>query len=244
MEKGNEITFDSDEIQIYKPIAVVNRRIENFLKRKRDENQERNARLYCNSISSRNCSSASRTCNTIEAKRQKGSECFVKKTKVNNNLGPLNNGGLDPASLNSYNLSSNSNSIGLNPDVQERISNIETVLNIKSDGRSNIDIYDKLKSLEDHVLKLENILLNINENYSLSNTFSIDKDTGTIRHNLKTDDLIRQVNKKLACEDNMIKKEIKPSVLPKKSKYSANEIQELINNVKRIDEKKKKFLNQ
>jgi len=113
---------------------------------------------------------------------------------VNNNLGPLNNGGLDPASLNSYNLSNNINSVGLKPDVHERISNIETVLNIKSDGRSNIDIYDKLKSLEDHVLKLENILLNINENYSLSNTFSIDKDTGTIQHNLKTDDLIRQVN--------------------------------------------------
>jgi len=113
---------------------------------------------------------------------------------VNNNLGPLNNGGLDPASFNSYNLSNNSYSVGLKPDVQERISNIETVLNIKSDGPSNIDIYDKLKSLEDHVLKLENILLNINENYSLSNTFSIDKDTGTIQHNLKTDDLIRQVN--------------------------------------------------
>jgi len=113
---------------------------------------------------------------------------------VHNNLGPLNNGGLDPASLNSYNLSNNTNSFGLKPDVHERISNIETVLNIKSDGRSSIDIYDKLKSLEDHVLKLENILLNINENYSLSNTFSIDEDTGIIQHNLKTDDLIRQVN--------------------------------------------------
>lgn len=112
-----------------------------------------------------------------------------------NNLGPLNNGGLDPASINSYNLSNNNiNSVGLKPDVHERISNIETVLNIKSDDRSNIDIYEKLKSLEDHVLKLENILLNINENYSLSNTFYIDQDTGIIKHNLNPNNFITQVN--------------------------------------------------
>jgi len=114
---------------------------------------------------------------------------------VYNNLGPLNNGGFDPASINSYNLSNNNiNPVGLKPDMHERISNIETVLNIKSDGRSNIDIYEKLKSLEDHVLKLENILLNINENYSLSNTFSIDQDTGIIKHNLNPNDFITQVN--------------------------------------------------
>lgn len=121
-----------------------------------------------------------------------------------NDVGPLNNGGLDPASLNSYNLSNNTNSVGIKPDVYERISNIETVLNIKSDGGSNIDIYDKLKSLEDHVLKLENILLNINEDYSLSNTFSLDKDTGIIRHNLNTDDLIRQVNELLYFIDKIV----------------------------------------
>ncbi|XP_025207442.1 MAP3K12-binding inhibitory protein 1-like isoform X2 [Melanaphis sacchari] len=227
MENGNEIAnFDSNEIQINKSNAVVNRRIEHFLKRKRDENHDRNMRMYCNSKSSRNHSSASRTCNTIEAKRQKGSECFVKKTKVQNNLGPLNNGGLDLASLNSYNLSNNKSSVGLKPDVHERISNIETVLNIKSDCKSTIDIYDRLKSLEDHVLKLENILLNINENYSLSNVFSIDQDTGVIKHNLKTDVFIRQ---KFVPEDNSTRKEI----LPTKSKYSASDIQELINSIKR-----------
>lgn len=242
MENGNEITFNADEIQICKPIAVVNSRIENFLKRKRNENHDRNIRVYCNSISSRNYSSASRTCNTIEAKRQNGSECFVKKIKVHNNLGPLNNGGLDPASLNSYNFTNNLNSIGLKPDLHERISNIETVLNIKSDDLSNINIYDKLKSIEDHVLKLENILLNINKNYSLSNIFSIDQGTEIIKQNLKTGDLITQ--KKLASEDNFIRKEVKSRALPRKSKYSANEIQELINNIKKVDENKKNFLNQ
>ncbi|XP_028044419.1 uncharacterized protein LOC113556178 isoform X2 [Rhopalosiphum maidis] len=242
MENGKKITYlDPNEVQICKPITMVNSRIDNFLKRKRDENHDRNTRMYCNSISSRNYSSASRTCNTIEAKRQKGSECFVKKTKVQNNLGPLNNGGLDPASLNSYNLSNNTSSVGLKPDLHERISNIETVLNIKSDNKSNIDIYEKLKSIEDHVLKLENILLNINENYSLSNIISIDQDTGIIKHNLKTEDLIKQ---KIISEDNLIRKEITPGILPKKSKYSANEIQELINNIKRIDENKNKFSNQ
>lgn len=110
---------------------------------------------------------------------------------MHNDSGPLCNGGFDPASLNSYNLSASMNYVGSNSDVHERISNLETCLNIKSNGHT---IYDKLKSIEDHVLKLENILLNINENYSLSNTFSTDQDTGIIRHNLKADDLITQVN--------------------------------------------------
>jgi len=102
---------------------------------------------------------------------------------------------LDLASLNSYNLSNNRSSIGLKPDVHERISNLEKVLNIKSDdNKSNIDIYNKLKSIEDHVLKLESILLNINENYSLSNIFSIDQNIGIVKHNIKTDDLMKQVN--------------------------------------------------
>jgi len=103
---------------------------------------------------------------------------------------------LDLASSNSNNLSNNRSSIGLKPDVHERISNLEKVLNIKSDGsKSNIDIYHKLKSIEDHVLKLESILLNINENYSLSNIFSIDQDIGIIKHkSIKDDDLMNQVN--------------------------------------------------
>ncbi|KAE9525051.1 hypothetical protein AGLY_014465 [Aphis glycines] len=232
MENSNGVTYlDSSEVQICKPITVVNDRIENFLKRKREENHDRNTRMYCNSISSTNYSGASRTCNTIEAKRQRGSECFVKKTIVQNNVGPLNNGGLDLTSSNSYNLSNNRSSIGLKPDVQERISNLEKVLNIKSDdSKSNIDIYNKLKSIEDHVLKLESILLNINENYSLSNIFSIDKDLGIIKHNnTKADDLM---NQKKFVEDSLIRKEIKSEILPQKSKYSANEIQELINSIK------------
>lgn len=118
------------------------------------------------------------------------------ETIVQNNAAPLNNGSLELASSNSYNLSNNRNSIRLKPDVHERISNLEKVLNIKSDdNKSNIDIYNKLKSIEDHVLKLESILLNINENYSLSNIFSIDQDIGIIKHNnIKPDDLMNQVN--------------------------------------------------
>lgn len=101
---------------------------------------------------------------------------------------------MDLASLNSYSLSNNRSSIGLKPDVHERISNLEKVLNIKSDNsKSNIDIYNKLKSIEDHVLKLESILLNINGNFSLSNIFSIDQDIGIIKNN-KADDVMEQVN--------------------------------------------------
>lgn len=218
MENSNGVTcLDSKKVQICKSITVVNDRIENFLKRKREENHDRNTRIYCNSISSTNYSSASRTYNTIEAKRQRGSECFVKKTIVQNNVGPLNKSGLDLVSSNSNNLSNNRSSIGLKPDVHERISNLEKVLNIKSDdSKSNIDIYNKLKSIEDHVLKLESILLNINENYSLSNIFSINQDIGIIKHNsIKDDDLMNQ--KKLVEDSLLIREEIKSEILPKKS---------------------------
>lgn len=56
----------------------MNNRIDCFLKRKREENNEKNARIYCSQIYNGNYDDTSRTCSTIAAKRQKGSECFVK----------------------------------------------------------------------------------------------------------------------------------------------------------------------
>lgn len=54
--------------------------MEYFLKRKREEINDRNTRLYCSLISKNNYDCSSRTCDTISPKRQKGSECFVKST--------------------------------------------------------------------------------------------------------------------------------------------------------------------
>lgn len=56
----------------------MNNRIECFLKRKREENSEKNTRMYCKQIYNGDYADSSRTCSTIAAKRQKGSECFVK----------------------------------------------------------------------------------------------------------------------------------------------------------------------
>lgn len=72
--------------------------------------------------------------------------------------------------------------------MQERISNLETCLNIKNNGHNNFDIYEKLKSIEDHVLKLENKLLNNGGYHSLANVFSNDQYTEITNHNLKTND--------------------------------------------------------
>lgn len=72
--------------------------------------------------------------------------------------------------------------------MQERISNLETCLNIKSNGDNNFDIYEKLKSIEDHVLKLENQLLNNGKYHSLANGLSNDQYTEITIHNLKTND--------------------------------------------------------
>lgn len=84
-----------------------------------------------------------------------------------------------------YKLSNNTSSVGIKPDIQERISNLETCLNIKNNDHNNYNIYEKLKSIEDHVLKLENKLLN-NGYYSLSHAFSNDGNAEIINHNLKT----------------------------------------------------------
>lgn len=54
----------------------VNKRIENFMKRKHEESNERNVRLYCNYNNQHN--SSARTSSSVAAKRLKGSECYVK----------------------------------------------------------------------------------------------------------------------------------------------------------------------
>lgn len=114
--------------------------------------------------------------------------CFT-EIKVQNISGPQINGGLDPASTNSYKLSNNTNTIEPYQDVHERISNLEKCLNIPKNSYDKTDIYNKLKSIEDHVLRLENMLLNINENYSLSNLCLTDPQTSLLNIGLKNKNL-------------------------------------------------------
>lgn len=89
---------------------------------------------------------------------------------MHNPSGPLLNCDQDSSIEKNFGLSSISCSVGEKSDVHERISNLEKCLNIKS-NEPNIDIYEKLKSIEDHVLQLENILLKNSKNKSLSNIF-------------------------------------------------------------------------
>lgn len=56
----------------------VNTRIQNFMKRKEEDSNDRNTRLYCSPVSDNNYYDSSRTCVTVATKRQKGSECYVK----------------------------------------------------------------------------------------------------------------------------------------------------------------------
>jgi len=104
------------------------------------------------------------------------------ETKVCNITGPLCNGGYDPASKNSYKLSINSKYDGPRPDVLERISNLEQCLNLPNDDHNQMNVYEKLKSIEDHVLKLESMLLKSNRNLSLSDLSSSDLQTGLANH--------------------------------------------------------------
>lgn len=80
--------------------------------------------------------------------------------------GPLNNGGLDLASKNSYKFNGNPNEI--KSDLHERISNIETCLNMEVDDQ-NYNIYEKIKSIEDRLLQLENEMTSNNKKILFSN---------------------------------------------------------------------------
>lgn len=105
------------------------------------------------------------------------------ETKAHNITGPLCNGGFDPASENSYKLSINSKYDGPRPDVLERISNLEQCLKLPNVDHNQMNVYEKLKFIEDHVLKLESILLKSNGNCSLSDLCSSDLQTGLTNHN-------------------------------------------------------------
>lgn len=161
--------------------------------------------MYCNSISEDNFNS-SRICSTVENKRLKTSECFVKSififffvifvliidtifnflfkiidTKVHNNSKPCNIQ-IDSGGKNKCTLSNNINSV--KPDLNERISNLEKCLNIKNDKSDNMNIYEKLKSIENRVLNLQMKLFNNEENHSL-NIYTDDQYMEVINQNLK-----------------------------------------------------------
>lgn len=181
----------------------MSERIETLLKRKREENSDRNTRLYGSSVFDNNYSGSSRTSITIANKYQQESESYVKsiiyfipivyiittviffnfaEVKVHNTSGPQCNGGIDAASEYSCNLSNNTTLFESKPDVHERISNLEQCLNISNNSHNKIDIYEKLKFIENHVLKLENMLSNINEHYSLSDLLSNNLPTDLINY--------------------------------------------------------------
>lgn len=191
----------------------MNNKIESFIKRKREANNMINTRMYSYQISDGNYIDSSRTCSTIAIKRLKGSECFIKsniffqwkvqyvcnnidlcsESELHNTTGPQLNCDRDSLIENNSESSSNSISVGQKSDVRERISNLEKCLNIKS-NQNNIDIYAKLKSIEDCVLQLQNKLSNNIDNYSSSNNFPSIQQKQIVIHNINTNDVSMQVN--------------------------------------------------
>lgn len=210
----------------------MNNRIENFLKRKRDDCNDRNTRLYCKNV----YLNSSRTCDTIAPKRQKGSECFIKsnflthkfkfiisailvciiiwkhlwfliiliytETSANNISGPLCNGGFDPASENSYKLKISNNFYGDKSDIYERLSNVETCLNMEVDDH-NINIYEKIKSIEDRLLQLENERSNDKKVLS-SNIQHTEMINYNDNHCIQVNLLLFNINKNIFCNKSFI----------------------------------------
>ncbi|XP_050525515.1 uncharacterized protein LOC126896617 [Daktulosphaira vitifoliae] len=220
--------MDPSEVQIFKSMSMVNKRIENFMKRKREESDDRNVRLYYNYNQD---DSSARTSSSVAAKRLKGSECYVKLSRVYNESGPQCNGGLDPASNTGYEISKQLE-LNSKSDIYERITNLESCMNIKPLDKN---FYERLKIIEERVLLLESILGNkkglldikvFDEQAEPLDQLLNDKNDesiyNSINENQKNEVIINTVNL--------------TSLVQKKQKYSASDIERFINQLKGKEE--------
>ncbi|KAJ8269868.1 hypothetical protein GJAV_G00107710 [Gymnothorax javanicus] len=139
----------SEEIKASK--TEIDRRISAFIERKQMEINENNVREFCNVIDCNQENSCARTDAVFTP--FPGFKSHVKVTRVVNRYGPQTwvGGHRDHAAL-KHGVTPCGN-----PAVEERIQNIEAHLNLTANRPVPQDIYQRLKCMEDRILKLEGL---------------------------------------------------------------------------------------
>lgn len=163
----SESDIDPKFVQVVAPKSEIDRRMQAFIQRKRDEINNSNVLEFCNRhVSETNDFSCARTDAVLW--RQNGSSSHLRQTQVVNAIGPQTETPTrDHASLlqNASLIKSESVSKDSNepmdtedqlPDgIRERFQVLEKKLILTKGQPVPKDVYARLKALEDHVRKLE-----------------------------------------------------------------------------------------
>ncbi|XP_037551156.1 MAP3K12-binding inhibitory protein 1 [Nematolebias whitei] len=154
-EAAESKTSDDDiMVQIRAGKSEIERRISAFMERKQMEINENNVREFCNVIDCNQENSCARTDAVFTP--YPGFKSHVKVTRVVNTYGPQTRSGGCQGEAGEHQRGTTVKDCG-NAAIEERLQNIETHLKLPSVGPVPLNIYQRLKKLEDRILELEGL---------------------------------------------------------------------------------------
>ncbi|XP_048455667.1 MAP3K12-binding inhibitory protein 1 isoform X3 [Rhincodon typus] len=143
---------DTELVQIKANRDEIERRISAFMERKQAEINENNIREFCNVINCNQENSCARTDAVFTP--HPGFKSHIKVSRVVNTYGPqTRTEGVEASLQKRETVTQNCG----NPAVEERLQNMEIHLKLPTDGPVPIDIYQRIKRLEDRILHLEGL---------------------------------------------------------------------------------------
>ncbi|XP_067895385.1 MAP3K12-binding inhibitory protein 1 [Heterodontus francisci] len=146
------IQIETELVQIKASRDEIERRISAFMERKQAEINENNIREFCNVINCNQENSCART--DAVYTRHPGFKSHIKVSRVVNTYAPQTRTEGVGASLQKPDTVTQSCG---NPAIEERLQNMETHMKLPTDGPVPIDIYRRIKRLEDRILHLEGL---------------------------------------------------------------------------------------
>ncbi|KAF0043993.1 hypothetical protein F2P81_003151 [Scophthalmus maximus] len=149
-----EAAADDVMVQIRARKSEIERRISAFMERKQMEINENNVREFCNVINCNQENSCARTDAVFTP--YPGFKSHVKVTRVVNTYGPQTRGAVGQAEVGEPQRGQMSRHCG-NAAIEERLHNIETHLKLPTAGPVPLNVYHRLKTLEDRILELEGL---------------------------------------------------------------------------------------
>nr|XP_023683189.1 MAP3K12-binding inhibitory protein 1 [Paramormyrops kingsleyae] len=144
---------DDPNVQIKVSKSEIDRRISAFIERKQLEINESNVREFCNVINCNQENSCARTDAIFTP--FPGFRSHVRVTRVVNTYGPQTRAA-GSRETTDQKQGAAARDCG-NPAIEERLHNIEAHLKLSAEGPVPLNIYQRLKMLEDRILELEGL---------------------------------------------------------------------------------------
>ncbi|CAI9602176.1 unnamed protein product [Staurois parvus] len=158
---------DPAVVQIQAGKSEIDRRILAFMERKQAEINENNVREFCNVIDCNQENSCARTDAVFTP--FPGFKSHIKVSKVVNAYGPQTRSSGSSSSSRMHSLQRDCE----NQAIEERLHNIECHIQLKPGRPVPIDIYQRIKKLEDRILELEGISPEYFQSMSAYNPWSM-----------------------------------------------------------------------